>query len=238
MSGLPKWQLHRGYWLDGLRENTMQAFEAALEQGADMIELDVRICRSGVIVCFHDSDLSRIFHVDKKISRTSWKDLAGLGLTRLDEVVANDRVPRYLNIELKSESYFPLRLVYGLYRTLRQARKKRYLVSSFNPMSLFLLSMIWPDISRALLIPDVQFVLSWKFNLFHWLSAPRYLHVHHEILQSKEARERLMQKGLPISVWTVNDHVKAAFLLERGAASVISDNPPPPFLKAHEVTMS
>lgn len=228
--GIPRWQVHRGYWLDGLRENTMQAFEAAKDKGADMIEFDVRVCRGGVLVCFHDKDLNRIFHVDQKISRSSWKDLAGLGITRLDDVVGNDSVPKYLNIELKSESLLPLRLVMALRRTLIQARKKRYLISSFNPGALFLLSAVWPEISRALLIPDEKFVMSWKFDFYHWLSAPRYLHVHHEVLKSKAARDRLVSKGLPISVWTVNDNVRAAFLLERGAVSVISDNPPPPFL--------
>jgi glycerophosphoryl diester phosphodiesterase len=40
-------------------ENTLAAFHAALAQGADGVELDVRQTADGVLVCFHDSGLGR-----------------------------------------------------------------------------------------------------------------------------------------------------------------------------------
>src|SRR5258708_32814116 len=41
-------------------ENTMQAFELAATSGADGVELDVRLCRSGEVVVFHDPTLARM----------------------------------------------------------------------------------------------------------------------------------------------------------------------------------
>jgi glycerophosphoryl diester phosphodiesterase len=40
-------------------ENTIEAFRAALDQGADGVELDVRQTADGALVCFHDAALGR-----------------------------------------------------------------------------------------------------------------------------------------------------------------------------------
>lgn len=40
-------------------ENTMHAFEAAVELGVSLIETDVRVSADGVLFCFHDRDLDR-----------------------------------------------------------------------------------------------------------------------------------------------------------------------------------
>jgi len=49
---------HRGARLVA-PENTLAAFHAALVEGADGVELDVRQTADGVLVCFHDSGLGR-----------------------------------------------------------------------------------------------------------------------------------------------------------------------------------
>jgi glycerophosphoryl diester phosphodiesterase len=40
-------------------ENTLGAFERAVQEGADFIETDIRISADGVFVCFHDATLER-----------------------------------------------------------------------------------------------------------------------------------------------------------------------------------
>jgi len=40
-------------------ENTMEAFKAAIENGADMIETDVRVTKDGVLVLHHDDAVNR-----------------------------------------------------------------------------------------------------------------------------------------------------------------------------------
>ncbi len=52
---------HRGsHHLTGPLENTMEAFELALSQGADGIELDVHLSADGVPFVFHDDTLARV----------------------------------------------------------------------------------------------------------------------------------------------------------------------------------
>ena len=58
---------HRG--ASGIRfENTMKAFEKAVEQGADGIELDVQLTEDGVPFVIHDPGLSRLAGIRRMIS--------------------------------------------------------------------------------------------------------------------------------------------------------------------------
>src|SRR6266536_5012531 len=41
-------------------ENTMMAFELAADSGAQGVELDVRVCRSGELIVCHDPTLERV----------------------------------------------------------------------------------------------------------------------------------------------------------------------------------
>jgi glycerophosphoryl diester phosphodiesterase len=57
---------HRG--AAGVRpENTMVAFEKAIEDGADWIELDVQETRDGAVIVMHDSDFMKLAGVDLKV---------------------------------------------------------------------------------------------------------------------------------------------------------------------------
>src|SRR5437867_273987 len=47
---------HRGAWLFA-QENTLEAYRATFELGADGNEIDIRVTRDGVLVCFHDDML-------------------------------------------------------------------------------------------------------------------------------------------------------------------------------------
>ncbi len=50
---------HRGAPAYAL-ENTLTAFRKALEMGADGVELDVHLCKSGELVVFHDDGMDRL----------------------------------------------------------------------------------------------------------------------------------------------------------------------------------
>ena len=58
---------HRGLHGGDIPENSMPAFERAVDNGYN-IELDVHITIDGVVVVFHDDTLTRVCGVDKKIA--------------------------------------------------------------------------------------------------------------------------------------------------------------------------
>ncbi len=104
---------HRGYSSE-YPENTMPAFEAAMDSGADWIELDVQETADGEIVVMHDSNLKRTAGTDRNIWEVSYEELrdmdvgrwrgeefAGTGISTLAEVMERCRGHSRLNIEIK-----------------------------------------------------------------------------------------------------------------------------------------
>ena len=231
MIEFPKWQVHRGYWRGGLRENTMQAFCAAERLGAKMIEMDVRLSKDGVPVIFHDETLDRIFHIKSPVSRMKYEDLSALNICSLQEVIKTDKVPKFINIELKSTSLFPYRLVKNVVAVLQARNKKKFLFSSFNPICLFFAKRLMPEIPRGLLLHDKDMLLSWKAAKYISIASPDYLNVNENLLMDEATRNEIIGYALPVMVWTVNDSKQAQFFLERGAKSIISDEPPPAHLR-------
>jgi glycerophosphoryl diester phosphodiesterase len=105
---------HRGASADA-PENTLAAFEEAIRQGADAIELDVRLSRDGEVVVFHDATLGRTTDGRGFVSRKSLSQLKELDAgSWFDETFSGECIPTLaevlklvrgrigINIELKS----------------------------------------------------------------------------------------------------------------------------------------
>ena len=98
---------HRGYSAR-YPENSMLAFEQAIEAGADVVETDVRMTRDGLLMCWHDPDLQRVAGVDTVIAQTPAAQLtaialpAGAHICRLIDVfrVVRHRVPLMLDVKI------------------------------------------------------------------------------------------------------------------------------------------
>ncbi|MEU2620270.1 glycerophosphodiester phosphodiesterase [Streptomyces sp. NPDC007157] len=73
------------------RENTSASLRSALQQGADAVEIDVRLTRDGVPVLLHDETLKRLWEVDRPLSALSADEVRGLtedGVPTLAEALA------------------------------------------------------------------------------------------------------------------------------------------------------
>jgi fructose-1,6-bisphosphatase/inositol monophosphatase family enzyme/glycerophosphoryl diester phosphodiesterase len=69
---------HRGD-VEQHRENTIAAVRAAVEAGADFVEIDVRVTRDGRVVLLHDATLERLWSDPRDIADIDWAEAAGLG---------------------------------------------------------------------------------------------------------------------------------------------------------------
>lgn len=70
---------HRGYSSD-YPENTMPAFLAAIDAGADWIELDVQQTADGEIVVMHDSNFMRTAGIDRNVWEMDYSEAAALDI--------------------------------------------------------------------------------------------------------------------------------------------------------------
>jgi glycerophosphoryl diester phosphodiesterase len=92
---------HRGASWDE-RENTLPAFERAIQFGADYIELDVQMSADGRPVVFHDADLARLTPLTGPVRRRRADELAEVGIPALDDVLELARGRIGLMVELKN----------------------------------------------------------------------------------------------------------------------------------------
>ncbi len=109
----PEISAHRGSSVD-YPENSIPAYAAAIEQGADWIELDVHQTADNIVVISHDANIKRIAGVDKNIWEMTYAELetydvgswfsdeySYLRLPTLDEVLKLCKGKIKLNIEIK-----------------------------------------------------------------------------------------------------------------------------------------
>lgn len=134
---------HRGFHLRE-RENTLPAFEAAQEAGADGIELDVRSTRDGALVLHHDARLA-----DRRILGAVPRARAPAWMPTLEEVLgwAQGQPSLLLDVELKESGLAAetLRLV------RRFGEQSRCVATSFEPEALSAMRDADPLVSRGLI---------------------------------------------------------------------------------------
>jgi glycerophosphoryl diester phosphodiesterase len=78
---------HRGASGD-FPEGSKQAYLAAVEQGADGFECDVRLTKDKQIICYHDKDTKRLANLDLEIAKSTYSELKkNINPFRLDELL-------------------------------------------------------------------------------------------------------------------------------------------------------
>lgn len=106
--GRPIALAHRGFSLEGL-ENSMKAFQAAVDLGYRYLETDAHGTRDGVAVALHDGTLDRTTDATGEVAERDWASvkaarIGGLeAVPRLEDVLGAWPDVRF-NIDVKGES--------------------------------------------------------------------------------------------------------------------------------------
>jgi glycerophosphoryl diester phosphodiesterase len=212
-------------------ENTMAAFEYAAAAGADGVELDVRLCRSGELVVCHDADLTRLTQGrdTRRVADLDRSELArvdvgkGQPIPALTEVLAWAESRRLrVNIEMKRDVLDRRAVVRETARVLEAGPLPPVIVSSFDPGMLAYLSWLRPSVLLGYLFASDQTITrsGWMARVIH-VGA-----VHPERTEIDGARCRAWQKrGRLVNVWTVNDAAEARALAAMGVDALITDVP-------------
>ena len=84
---------HRG-WSEKYPENTMIAFEKAIELGVDQIEIDIRITKDNELVIIHDNTVDRTTNGSGKVCDFTLEELKDMDAgSWKDEKFSNCRIP-------------------------------------------------------------------------------------------------------------------------------------------------
>ncbi len=208
--------------------NTVEAYELAIGQGADGVEVDVRRTRDDAIVIFHDDrsapEATPFVDLDLSEIRATmpW-------VPTLDEAWATLGPSGLLNIEIKNiygeADYDPVqRMATGVVRWIAEHDTgERILVSSFNTQALDKVKTLDPAIRTGLLSR------SWLDPIVVIQQARDGGHVsaNLSLIRTLDGAEQIVQAAgdLDILVWTVNDPAHALALADAGIAGIFTDDP-------------
>lgn len=206
---------HRGVSSDH-RENTLEAFHAAVQQEADSIELDVWLTKDNQLAIHHDKTCEGI-----DIEVSTLERLPNFVPT-LNDVLNNFKtIP--LNIELKISPFTDLqrlaeRVVYELNGKITSSP---LLVSSFNLEILQNLRKY----SRRIRLGYLTVQEDWeRSKLFEMVTENNFQAVHpHYSLVSEDFMDISKENDVEVNVWTVNEQSAVARQVNLGVNSIITD---------------
>jgi len=205
-------------------ENTMRAFEKAIELRADMIELDVHACASGEIVIIHDDTLERTTNGYGEVAKTPLAGLqrldAGLGepIPTLQKVLETFRGKIKLNIELKGRhTGEPVAYLLHEYIYHYKWPVLDILVTSFIPEELMRLHTIMPVVQLGLLFDEGQKIV-YNTAIFKYIIIP-FSSLKPELVEDAHAR------GVKVLVYTVNEPADIHYARQSRVDGIISDKP-------------
>ena len=231
-------------------ENTLQAFDAALNQnGAHMIETDVHLTGDGEVVVFHDRTLARTTNGNGRLEQMSWAKLSqldagyqftpddgqrypfrgqGYGISRLSDVLDAFPCARF-NIDLKLETP---RLVEAVAHIVvdQRAQHRVCLGSEFDSVAALLATAL-PEV--VLFFPKIA-LMECMMAIMNGDAAP--LHADYQVLEiplsyagvelvTDELLERTLRAGYWVNVWTINDQETMAKLIQMGVGGIMTDHP-------------
>ncbi|MFC4258677.1 glycerophosphodiester phosphodiesterase [Marinobacter lacisalsi] len=210
-------------------ENTASALEQAITDGADFLEVDVRMTADGTLILWHDADLQRVYGRPERISELSWAEIrtldagawfspvfAGERILTLTELIelARGRVNLFLDLKPDHKSRDLAREVVSVLR--REDALEGTVIAAAERHVLNDARAMEPSLRTALLaefvigpLRDEQFdILGLRYN---------------RITPGAVARAR--QLGYELYVWTVNQPEDMSKFIDMGVDSIITDRP-------------
>lgn len=228
-------------------ENTLTSIRAAIDRGADMVELDVQRSKDGRLVLIHDNDLLRTTNVEKVFpQRRSYAvaDFTYADMRRLDagswkrDRYAGERIPTLkqavrllqarragLVLELKSPELYP-GMVGEVATALRgvdgyferAVRKDRLVVQSFDFDAVRAFKNTEPQVPVALLgSPAVEQLP----ELSQWADE---ISARHKTIDANYV-SAVHALGMACTVWTVDTEENMNASLDKGVDGVVTNRP-------------
>lgn len=209
---------HRGFSAR-YPENTCAAIDAAIDAGADMVEIDVQETADGQIVVFHDYRLRRLCGLDARIDQVTLADVqkANPDVPRLQDVLQSFRGRTKFLIELKRVD---ARKVVSIVQRTRMEGDA--ILFAFSTELIESVAEAGPRIER--------------FGLFarDLTSGVRDLRsrikiagvgIGSRLVTRKATITRLHASGLRVFVWTVNSRRRMRQLADWGVDGIITNHP-------------
>jgi len=224
-------------------ENTLDAFNLAVRQGADAIELDAKLTKDGQVVVIHDSTVNRTTNGKGKVKELTLEELkkleagshfdisfAGEPIPTLDEVLQAVGKDIFVNIELTNYASPFDKLPDRVAEIVNKNQLNEHVFfSSFSPIALYRIKKLLPEAPCGLLS-----LHGWKGALSRTLfgNSELFQSTHPEVSDvSVELINKAHQRKQKVFAYTVNQKeiMEQLFILK--VDGIFTDDP----LAAQEV---
>ncbi|MCY8234780.1 glycerophosphodiester phosphodiesterase [Priestia endophytica] len=220
-------------------ENTIAAFDKAVEMKADYIEIDVQRSKDGKLVLIHDTTVDRTTDGSGKVGNLTFKELrdldagswkgeqfAGAQIPTFDEILDRYHGKVGILIELKAPELYP-----GIEenvtkelkeRNLDKPQNEKIIVQSFNHKSMKKMNELLPKVPIGVLTSssaDTTEQALQEFSTYADYFNPSYGIVTEDLVN------QVHSLGMKIGSWTVRSQEAASFLLDVGVDAIITDYP-------------
>jgi glycerophosphoryl diester phosphodiesterase len=216
-------------------ENTLEAFQKAIELKADGIELDVQMTKDGKLVILHDETVNRVSNGKGWVKDYTYDKLSLLNVNKKFPEYGSVRIPTLeevftlmkdtellINIELKNSVIFYPELEERVVELVRQMGLcDRIIYSSFNHYSILKIKELEPGAKTGFLYEDgylnmPEYTERYGVEALH----PAYYHLQYPNLISDCKR-----KGIALRVWTVNEPHDMQVICEQELSGLITNYP-------------
>lgn len=218
-------------------ENTLAAFELAVEQGADAVELDVKLSADGHVIVIHDATVDRTTGARGRVKDMPLAQLReleaggffaekfrGEKIPTLEEVFETVGKKTFINVELTNYNTPRDHLVESVCILVKKfGLQNRVLFSSFLPGNLAAARRYLPEAPTGLL------ALSGVLGL--WARSFGFAFGKYDALHPNRKNATPQQVyfahrlGKRIHVWTVNEEADLRRLFKWGVDGVFTDDP-------------
>jgi len=198
------------------RENTPAAFAAAVDRGADMIELDVRCSADGEAVVVHDATLDRIWGVAKRVVDLRADDVRALGIPDLAQALR--AIPESVQVMVDYEE-----------RGVAEPALEAVLAAGALERCLFSGACYEGHLAIRTRAPEARIACTWTSEqpcpdaLLDELGAEYWNPSGTILARRPEQVARMHARGTLVSVWTIDRREDMQRCLDAGVDAVITN---------------
>jgi len=205
----------RGYAL----ENTLLAFQKALEMSCDAIELDIRLSKDKELVVIHDDTVDRTTLGTGVVAEMTTVALQKLGIPTLQDVLTLLDARCILNIEIKAAGVFePLNTIIINAVKTKNWSYSQLIVSCFNHDALRVMRELNEKIYIGVLTEtSIDVALETAKELKAYAVHPDY-----NLLDTTSC-QNIKDAGFKVFPWTVNDPKAIAFMKKLQVDGIMTD---------------
>jgi glycerophosphoryl diester phosphodiesterase len=209
---------HRG--AAGLEpENTLRSFSRATVEGADAVELDLRLTRDDHLVVLHDAMVDRTTDGSGPAAEMTLEELkrldAGLGerVPTFEEILEVTDLPIYAELKVV-EAAGPLAACIR-----KRGLAGRVTPISFQPEALRRIKQSLPDLAVGLVVSGTLSDPTSALRVGAALVSPEAAHLNAASVES------CRQAGLRVTAWTVNEPEEMRRMIRMKVHGIVTDRP-------------